>query len=59
MSKNDIFNVLPILNDEVEAVFLESETKHSKLLESKVGHSKHFRKWFSSYLEVKNECCKS
>ena len=44
------------LGDEVETVFWESETKHWRLLKSKVSHRKHFRNLFWSYLEVKNQC---
>ena len=32
----------------------ESEVKHWKLFKSKFGHRNYFRKWFWSYLEVKN-----
>ena len=45
------------LRDEIEIVFGESKAKHWKLFKSKVGHSKHFRKWFLSHLKVKSECC--
>ena len=44
------------LSDEVETIFWESETKHSKLFESVFGYRKFLRKWFGSYLELKNEC---
>ena len=44
------------LSDEVETIFWESEAKHSKLLKSKFDHRKLLRKWFWSYLELKNEC---
>ena len=44
------------LSDEVEGIFCESETKYSKLFKSKFGHRKLLRKWFWSYLELKNEC---
>ena len=44
------------LSDEVETIFWESEAKHSKLFKSKFGHRKLLRKWFWSYLELKNEC---
>ena len=43
------------LSDEVETVFWESETKHSKLFKSKFGHRKLLGKWFRSYIELKNE----
>ena len=42
-------------SDEVEPVFWESEEKRSKLFKSKYGHEKLLRKWFWSYLELKNE----
>ena len=43
------------LSDEVETIFRESEAKLSKLFKSKFGHRKFVRKWFWSYLELKNE----
>ena len=43
------------LNDAVETVFWESETEPSRPNKFKDGHSKLFRKWFWSNLEVKNE----
>ena len=33
-----------------------SKTRRSKLFKSKFGSSKHFRKWFGSYLELNNKC---
>ena len=45
------------LSHEIETILWESETKHSKLFKSKFGHRKLLRKWFWSYLELKNECC--
>ena len=45
------------LRDEAETVFWESETKPSKVFKSKFGHQQVLRNWFSSYLELKNECC--
>ena len=44
------------LSDEVETIFRESEAKLWKLFKSKFGHRKFVRKWFRSYLELKNEC---
>ena len=44
------------LSDEVETIFRESETKRLKLFKSKFGRRKLLRKWFWSYLELKNEC---
>ena len=46
------------LSDEVETVFYESKAERSKLFKSKFGHRKRLRKWFWSYLELKNECSK-
>ena len=43
------------LIQEVEPVFWESEAKHKKLFKSKLGHKKLLRKWFWSYLQLKNE----
>ena len=42
---------------EVETNFSEIEAKHSKLFKWKFGHRKLLRKYFWSYLELKNECC--
>ena len=44
------------LKDEVETAYCESKTKCSKVFKSKVGHGKHFRKWFRIYFEVKRKC---
>ena len=46
-----------VLINKVEIIFWESEAKRSKLFKSKFGHRKLPRKWFWSYLELKNECC--
>ena len=48
--------VCKVLCDEVETVFWESEAKQSKLFKSKFDQRKLLRKWFWSYLELKNEC---
>ena len=45
------------LSDEVETSFWESETKRSKLFQSKFGNKKLVREWFSRYLKLKNEYC--
>ena len=55
--KKSFFGFLLILSDEVEVIFSKSEGKHLKLFESKFGHRKVFIKLFSSYLQLKNECC--
>ena len=44
------------LSDEVETIFRESEAKWSKLFKSKFACRKLLRKYFWSYLELKNEC---
>ena len=44
-------------SDKVEIIFWESEAKHSKLFKSTFGNRKLLRKWFWSYLVLKNECC--
>ena len=44
------------LSEEAETIFWESEAKVSKLFKSKFGHRKILRKWFSCYLEFKDEC---
>ena len=44
------------LSDEAVTIFWGSEGKYSKLFRSKIGHRKHFRKWFWSHFEVKNVC---
>ena len=55
--KKSFFSFLLILSDKVEVIFSKSEGKHLKLFESKFGHRKVFIKLFSSYLQLKNECC--
>ena len=45
------------LHDEVEITFKKSEAKCPKLFKSRFRHRKVLRKWFWSYLEIKNECC--
>ena len=44
------------LIDKVETIFWESEAKCSKLFKSKFSHRKLVRKWFLSYIELKNKC---
>ena len=44
------------LSGEVETIFWESQAKRSRLFKSKFGQRKLLRKWFRSYLELKNEC---
>ena len=44
------------LSNEVEIIFWESEAKCSRLFKSKSAQRKLLRKWFLSYLELKNEC---
>ena len=45
------------LSDEVETIFRELEVKRSKLFQSKFGTRKLLRKWFWSYLELRNKSC--
>ena len=47
---------IKFLNEEVEILFWESEAKRSKLFKSTFGQRTLLRKWFWSYLELKNEC---
>ena len=44
------------VRDEIESAFWENEVNRSKLFKAKVGHRKNLRKWFWSYLEVKDKC---
>ena len=55
-SKGDFSVFCKFLIDEIEIIFLESESKHQKLCKSKFGHRKHYRKCFRSYLDLKNKC---
>ena len=43
-------------SDEVQTASWESNGKCQKLFKSKFRHMKLLRKWFWSYLELKNEC---
>ena len=43
------------LSDDVETVYWINEANHRKLFKSKLGHWERFRKWFWSYLEMKNK----
>ena len=56
-SKSSVLSVF--MSDKIETVFWKSEAKCSKLLKFKIGNKKQFRKWFWSYLEVKNKCSES
>ena len=44
------------LSDEVETIFWEREAKRSKLFKSRFDYRKLLKKWYWSYLELKNEC---
>ena len=44
------------LGDEVKTIFWESEAKRWKLFKRKFNRCKFFRKWFWSYIDLKNEC---
>ena len=49
---------LKFLSGEVESLFWEIEVKHSRLFKSRSGQRTLLRKFFWSYLELKNEFCK-
>ena len=53
--KRQISVFCTFLSHEVETAYCESKAKRSKVFESIVDHSKHFRKWFRSN-QVKPEC---
>ena len=44
------------MSDEVETIFSKSKAKRLKLFKEKFDHRKLLRKWFSYYVELKNEC---
>ena len=46
-----------LLSDKVETIFWKSEAKRSRLFKSKFGCRKPVRKWFWTYLGLKNEFC--
>ena len=54
--EREICRLLQVLSAEVETILWESKAKHQKLFKSKLGHTNLLRKWFSSYLELKNVC---
>ena len=53
--KEKILVFYTFLSHEIETAYCECKAKRSKVFESKVGHGKHFRKWFWSN-PVKPEC---
>ena len=55
--EREIFGFLQILSDKVETILWESKAKHQKLFKSKLGHTNLLRKWFRSFLELKNQYC--
>ena len=55
--EREIFSFLQFLSDEVETIFWKSEAKHKKLFKSKFGHRSFLRKWFWTFLELKNKYC--
>ena len=59
LSKSLFWVFCKFLSDEVKTVFWESETMRPKVFKSKVDHRKSLKKWFSNYLELKNECSES
>ena len=48
------YQFLTISRDNIKTLFCECET--SKRFDFEVCQVKHFRKWFSNYIEVKSEC---
>ena len=54
--ENEFFIFLLIFESRRLNCFLEKRDKVLKPLKSKFNHSKVFRKWFWSYLELKNKC---
>ena len=54
--KMALFRFLQVLIDEVKTTYWESEAKSQKLFKLKFSHQKFLRKWFRSYLELKNKC---
>ena len=58
VSKGHFSVFCKVLGDEVETIFWESEAKRSILFKSRFAHRKVLRKFFWSYLDLKNECCK-
>ena len=55
--KGKFSDFLKFFSVKVETIFWEIEAKHQKLFKSKFGHRKLFRKWFWSYIELKNQYC--
>ena len=53
--KRSFFSFCTFFCDEVETIFWESETEHLRQFKSKFGHRKFLKKWFCSYLDLKNE----
>ena len=54
--KNHFSGFCNILSDKVAAIFWGSEAKQSKLFKSQFSYRRLLRKWFWSYLELKNGC---
>ena len=50
------FSFCEFFSDEVEIIFWERKTEPSRSFEFKVGDTKIFKKWFSKYFELKDEC---
>ena len=49
-----VFQKFP--SDKVQTASWEGEVKRQKLFQTKCYHTKLLKKWFQSYLELKNEC---
>ena len=56
VSKKDFSVFCKFSRDEVETVFWESEAKRSRIIKSKFGYRKLFRKSVWRYFELENKC---
>ena len=55
--KEEFSVFLQFMNDKGETNFWESKAKHQKLFKLQFGHRNLLRKWFWSFLELKNQIC--
>ena len=55
--KGKFSGFLQFLNDEVETIFWKSKAKCLKLFKSKSGQRNLLRKWFWSFVELRNQYC--
>ena len=53
--KRSFFSFCAFLSDEFQTIFWERETERLRQIKSKFGHRKLLKKWFCSYLDLKNE----